>query len=82
MDSGETLDNEKFISLAYGKPALHGAQTTTTFVEDACRIMQVIQGVLKKDATNEALQPLVLSLWQLMMDLGNAADGCDASRSM
>lgn len=72
----------RFFSLAYGKPALHGAQGAITFVEDLCQIMQVIQGVLKKDAANEALQPLVLSLCQLMMDLGNAAGGCDASRSM
>lgn len=82
MDSGETLETEKFISLAYGKPGLHGAQGTTIFVEDACQVMQVIQGVLKKDATNEALQPLVLSLCQLMMDLGNAAGGRNSSRSM
>jgi hypothetical protein len=81
-DLGETRDTEKFISLAYGKPALHGVQGTITFVEDVCQIMQVIQGVLKKDAANEALQPLVLSLCQLMMDLGNTAGGCDASRYM
>lgn len=75
LDSKETLDVEKFIPLAYGSPALHGPQGTTILVENACQTMHIIQDVLRKDATNEALPPLVLNLCQLMNDLGNAAGG-------
>lgn len=42
MNSEETLDIEKFISLADVKLALYGPQGTTNFVEDACYVMQVI----------------------------------------
>ena len=75
LDSKEMLEAEKFIPLAYGSPALHGPEGTTILVEDACQTMRVIQDVLRKDATNEALHPLILSLCQLMNGLGNAADG-------
>jgi hypothetical protein len=75
MDMEDIAEVQKFISLTSGDPALHGPHGAAVFVADVSRIMHVIQGVLRKDAPNEALQPLVLNLCQLMKDLGNVAGG-------
>ena len=78
MDTEDIAEVQKFISLASGDPALHGPHEAPVFVADVSRIMHVVQGVLRKDAPNEVLQPLVLNLCQLMKDLGNVAAGPNA----
>ena len=73
LDTEDTAESQRFISLACGDPALHGPQGITVYVADVNQIMYVVQEALRKDVPNEALQPLVLNLCQLMEDLGNAA---------
>ncbi|KAL4950100.1 hypothetical protein BDW69DRAFT_202385 [Aspergillus filifer] len=88
LDGEETNEVQKFISLGRGCPALHShppgfgqvLNTTTTcsvgapaVVSDPKRVMDVARGILRADASFEALPPLVQGLCQLMNDLGNAA---------
>lgn len=72
LDGEETTEVQKFISLGCGSPALQGPQGPA-FVSDPRQTMDVAQGLLRADASNEALPPLVQGLCQLMGDLGNAA---------
>ena len=74
LDGDETNDVHKFISLGRGCPALHGfGARGPAVVADPGRVMDVAQGLLRADASNEALPPLVQGLCQLMGDLGKAA---------
>ncbi|KAL4905121.1 hypothetical protein BDW74DRAFT_178127 [Aspergillus multicolor] len=86
LDGDETTDVHKFLSLARGTPVLQGSNpgSSSSFqgtscgpalVSDPGRIMDVAQGLLKGDASFEALPPLVQGLCQLMHGLGSAARG-------
>ncbi|RAH84888.1 C2H2 type zinc finger domain protein [Aspergillus japonicus CBS 114.51] len=72
LDGEETTEVQKFISLGCGSPALQGPQGPA-FVSDPRQTMDVAQGLLRADASNESLPPLVQGLCQLMGDLGKAA---------
>ncbi|RAL07225.1 putative C6 and C2H2 transcription factor RegA-like [Aspergillus homomorphus CBS 101889] len=72
LDGEETTDVQKFISLGCGSPALQGSQGPA-FVSDPRQTMEVAQGLLRADASNDSLPPLVQGLCQLMGDLGKAA---------
>ncbi|KAL5356820.1 fungal-specific transcription factor domain-containing protein [Aspergillus floccosus] len=72
LDGEETTDVQRFISLGCGCPALNGLQGPAT-LDDPGQIMDVVQSVLRAEASHDALPPLVQTLWNLMGGLGNAA---------
>ncbi|PWY62329.1 C2H2 type zinc finger domain protein [Aspergillus eucalypticola CBS 122712] len=72
LDGDETTDVQKFISLGCGSPALQGRQGPA-FVSDPGQTMDLTQELLRADASQDALPPLVQGLCQLMNGLGNAA---------
>ncbi|PYH48928.1 putative C6 and C2H2 transcription factor RegA-like [Aspergillus saccharolyticus JOP 1030-1] len=72
LDGEETTEVQKFISLGCGSPALQGPDGPA-FVSDPRQTMAVAQGLLRADASQESLPPLVQGLCQLMGDLGKAA---------
>ncbi|KAL4945242.1 hypothetical protein BDV06DRAFT_231411 [Aspergillus oleicola] len=86
LDGEETNEVQKFISLGRGCPALQshppgfgqGLSTTCSVgapavVSDPRRVMDLARGILRADASPDALPPIVQGLCQLMNDLGNAA---------
>ncbi|KKK13991.1 hypothetical protein ARAM_000235 [Aspergillus rambellii] len=73
LDGEETTDVQKFISFGRGCPALHGLQGPAVVAADPGLIMDVTRGLLRADASPDALPPLVQGLCQLMKDLGTAA---------
>ncbi|KAI9037564.1 putative C6 and C2H2 transcription factor RegA-like [Aspergillus affinis] len=72
LDGSDSTDVQKFISLGCGCPALQGPQDPV-LVSDPSQTMALARGVLRAEASHDALPPLVQSLCQLMGDLGNAA---------
>lgn len=72
LDGDDSTDVQKFISLGCGCPALKGP-LGPVLVADPSQTMALARAVLRADASNDALPPLVQSLCQLMGDLGNAA---------
>ena len=72
LDGDETTDVQKFISLGCGNPALQGRQGPA-FISNPGQTMDLAQELLRADASQDALPPLVQGLCQLMGGLGNAA---------
>ncbi|PWY96203.1 C2H2 type zinc finger domain protein [Aspergillus sclerotioniger CBS 115572] len=72
LDGDETTDVQKFISLGCGSPALLGRQGPA-FISNPGQTMDLAQELLRADASQDALPPLVQGLRQLMGGLGNAA---------
>ncbi|PWY90707.1 C2H2 type zinc finger domain protein [Aspergillus heteromorphus CBS 117.55] len=72
LDGEETISVQKFICLGCGRPALQGSQEPA-FLSDPGQTMDIAKGLLRADASQDALPPLVQGLCQLMGDLGNAA---------
>ncbi|KAF9895084.1 hypothetical protein FE257_004713 [Aspergillus nanangensis] len=75
LDGDETPEVQKFISLGCGCPALLRGRddSAAATLDDPGEIMDVVQNVLRADASHDALPPLVHTLWNLMEGLGNAA---------
>lgn len=72
LDAGETTEVHKFISLGCGRPALQGRHGPILVV-DPCLTMQTTEELLRAEIPRDALPSLVVSICQLLCDLGQAA---------
>lgn len=72
LDTEGTTEVHKFISLGCGHPALQGRHGPV-LVADSCLTMQVAEELLRAEVSQDTLPPLVVSICQLLCDLGQAA---------